>query len=193
MSEKGEIRHEHHGRSSKAFLDSGKILKDIGVRKGDRFLDLGSGEGYFSIAASQAVGNEGLVYAFDIDRDSIVRLKKEMSERKLTNIEASVVDVSQKLPLADESVSLAFVSNVLHGLAANGDADETLKEVARVTMHSGRLAIVEFKKQESPMGPPLSIRLNPEEVEALAGGYGFSKESLLEAGPYHYTILFRKK
>jgi ubiquinone/menaquinone biosynthesis C-methylase UbiE len=193
MSEKGEIRHEHHGRSSKGFLDAGKILKDIGVSKGDRFLDLGSGEGYFSLAASQAVGNEGLVYAFDIDGDSIARLKKEMSERKLTNVEASVVDVSQKLPLANESVSLAFVSNVLHGLVANGEADETLKEIARVTAHNGRLAVVEFKKQESPMGPPLSIRLSPEEVEALAEGYGFSKESIQEVGPYHYLIILGKK
>ena len=193
MSEKAEKRHEHHGRSSKGFLDSGEILRSISINKGDRFLDLGSGEGYFSIAASQIVGKDGLVYAFDVDTDSIARLKKEMAERRLTNIEASVVDVSQKLPLANESVNLVFVSNVLHGLVANGEADETLKEIARVTVQDGRLAIVEFKKQESPMGPPLSIRLSSEEVEALAGGYGFSKESTQDIGPHHYIIILKKK
>ena len=193
MLEKAEKRHEHHGRSSKGFLDSGAILKSIGINQGDRFLDLGSGEGYFSIAASQVVGKYGLVYAFDVDTNSIARLKKEMAERRLTNIEASVVDVSQKLPLANESVNLAFVSNVLHGLVANGEADGTLKEIARVTVQDGRLAIVEFKKQESPMGPPLSIRLSSEEVEALAGGYGFSKESTQDIGPHHYIIILKKK
>jgi len=192
MFEKVEKRHEHHGRSSKGFLDSEKILKDIGIRKGDRFLDLGSGEGYFSLAASEAVGKDGLVYAFDVDEASVARLKKEATERKLTNIEASVVDISQKLPLANESVNLAFASNVLHGLVANGEADGTLKEVARVIMHNGRLVVVEFKKQESPMGPPLSIRLNPDDVEALAGGYSFSKESILEVGLHHYIIILRK-
>jgi len=193
MSEKGEKRHGHHGRSSKGFLDSGAILKSIGINKGDRFLDLGSGNGYFSIAASQAVGKDGLVYAFDVDADSIARLKKEVAEKTLTNIEASVIDVSQKLPLANESVNLTFMSNVLHGLVANGEADCTFKEIARVTMHNGRLAIVEFKKQESPMGPPLSIRLSSEDVDALAGGYGFSKESAQDAGPHHYTIILKKK
>ena len=192
MLEKAEKRHEHHGRSSKGFLDSGAILKRIGINQGDRFLDLGSGEGYFSIAASQVVGKDGLVYAFDVDTNSIARLKKEMAERRLTNIEASVVDVSQKLPLANESVNLAFVSNVLHGLVANGEADGTLKEIARVTVQDGRLAIVEFKKQESPMGPPLSIRLSPEEVEVLTKGYCFSKVAVKEAGPYHYSIILRK-
>jgi hypothetical protein len=40
MSEKAEQRHEHHGRSSKDFLDSGKVLKYIGMNESDRFLDL---------------------------------------------------------------------------------------------------------------------------------------------------------
>jgi predicted methyltransferase len=63
MSEKAEKKHEHHGRSSKGFLDSGKVLRYIGIREGDRFLDLGCGDGYFSIAASQVVGKDGIIYA----------------------------------------------------------------------------------------------------------------------------------
>ena len=84
------------------------------------------------------------------------------------------------------------MSNVLHGLVANGEEDSTFREISRVTVKSGRLAIVEFKKQESPHGPPLSIRLNPDEVDALVKSYGFSKESVCEVGPNHYVITFRK-
>jgi len=193
MSEETEKKHEHHGKSSKGLLDSGKIMRYIGIKESDRFLDLGSGEGYFSIAASQSVGKNGMVYAFDVDEESIARLRKEITERKLDNIEASVIDITKKLPLADESISLVFMSNVLHGLVANGEADSTLMEIARVVGYNGRLAIVEFKKQESPMGPPLSIRLNPEDVETLARRYGFSKESMQEIGQYHYAIILRKR
>jgi ubiquinone/menaquinone biosynthesis C-methylase UbiE len=194
MDEEAEKRHEHHGRSSKGFLDAGKVLKYIGIKEGDRFLDLGCGDGHFSIAASQAVGKDGLVYAFDVDEESIAQLQREIAEKKITNIKASVVDITKKLPLADESISLAFMSNdVLHGLVENGEADSTLNEIARVTTYNGKLAIVEFKKQESPMGPPLSIRLSHEDVETLARGYGFSKESVQEVGPHHYAIILRKR
>ena len=193
MPEKTEKRHEHHGRSSKGFLDAGKVLRYIGINDGDRFLDLGCGNGYFSIAASQLVGKDGIVYAFDVDEESIAQLKSEMAERKLANIEACVVDITQKIPLADESISLAFMSNVLHGLVENDEANSTLKETARVTAQNGRLAVVEFKKQDSPMGPPLSVRLTPDDVEALVRGYGFSKDSVQEVGPYHYAIILRKK
>jgi ubiquinone/menaquinone biosynthesis C-methylase UbiE len=193
MLDQAEKRHIHHGISSKGFLDSGKILGFIGIKEGDRFLDLGSGDGYFSIAASRAVGKDGIIYAFDANDEAIARLRKEMAEKRLTNIEASVIDITNKLPLGDESISMAFMSNVLHGLVANGETDSTFKEISRVTAHSGRLAMVEFKKQESPQGPPLSIRLSPGEVEALVRGYGFSKESVQEVGPYHYAIIFRKR
>lgn len=54
-----EKKHEHHGRTSRGFLDSEKVLKGIRVKTGDKFPDLGSGEGYFSIAASQFVGKDG--------------------------------------------------------------------------------------------------------------------------------------
>jgi hypothetical protein len=43
------------------------------------------------------------------------------------------------------------------------------------------------------MGPPLSIRLAPEDVEAWAQRYGFSNESVQDVGPYHYAIILRKK
>ena len=193
MVEEAEKRHEHHGKSSKGFLDAGKVLKYIGIKEGDRFLDLGCGDGHFSIAASQIVGKDGLVYAFDVDEESITQLQREIVEKKITNIKASVVDITKKLPLADESISLAFMSNVLHGLVENGEANSTLNEIARVTTYNGKLAIVEFKKQESPMGPPLSIRLNPDDVETLARRYGFSKESVQEVGPHNYAIILRKR
>jgi ubiquinone/menaquinone biosynthesis C-methylase UbiE len=193
MVEEAEKRHEHRGMSSKGFLDAGKVLRYIGIKEGDRFLDLGCGDGHFSIAASQAVGKDGLVYAFDVDEESIAQLQSVIAEKKITNIKASVVDITKKLPLADESISLAFMSNVLHGLVENGEADSTLNEIARVTPYNGKLAIVEFKKQESPMGPPLSIRLNPDDVEILARGYGFSKESDHEVGQYNYALILRKR
>ena len=192
MSNVSEKKHEHKGRSSREMLDARKILKDIGLKSGDKFLDAGCGDGYFSIVAAEVVGLGGRVYAFDVDGDGIGRLQKEIAEKKLANIEARIADVSRLLPLADESVDVVFISNVLHGLVANGESEGALKEVARVIKPHGKLAIVEFKKNETPLGPPLSIRLSQEEVEALAKGYGFSKVAFKEAGPYHCSIILEK-
>jgi ubiquinone/menaquinone biosynthesis C-methylase UbiE len=192
MQNTAEKRHQHKGMSSRDMLDAMKILKDIGLNDGDRFLDAGCGDGYFSVAAAKVVGDGGRVYAFDVDSDAIGRLEKEIAEKELANIEAKVADISMVLPLEDESVDAVLISNVLHGLVTNRESERALKEVARVTRHQGELAVVEFKKNETPMGPPLSIRLGPEDVEMLAKGFGFSKVAVKEAGPYHYSIILRK-
>ena len=132
MSNVSEKKHEHKGMSSRNMLDARKILKDIGLKSGDQFLDAGCGDGYFSEAAAEVVGPGGRVYAFDVDGDGIGRLQKEIAEKKLANIETRIADVSRLLPLADESVDVVFISNVLHGLVANGESERAMKEVARV-------------------------------------------------------------
>lgn len=155
MSKMAGERHEHKSMSSRNMLNATKILNDIGLKRGYKFLDAGSGEGYFSIEE-----------------------KKEIGEKNLGNIEATVADLSLMLSLADESIDVVFISNVLHGLVANGEWERALKEVSRVTRASGKLAVVEFKKGESPMGPPLSIRLSLEEVEFARSRSLFSAKAL---------------
>lgn len=193
MIEKAGKRHEHRGRSSRGILDPEKILMYMDLKTGDKFLDAGCGEGHFSIAASRIVGGEGRIYAVDTDGEAIARLRREMDGLKITNLEAYVADITGELPLADESVDSILLANVLHGLVANGEADMALKELARVSRPGGKLSVVEFKKMETTMGPPLSLRLSAEEVEELMASYGFGKEMVSEAGPYHYQMVLIKR
>ena len=66
MTDKSEKKHFHHGKSSKDILDAEFVLNSIGLKKGDIFLDAGSGDGYMSLAASKIVGEKGKVYAVEI-------------------------------------------------------------------------------------------------------------------------------
>jgi ubiquinone/menaquinone biosynthesis C-methylase UbiE len=189
MIEEAGKRHEHRGRSSRGILEPEKILKEMDLKGGDRLLDAGCGDGYFSIAASPMVGKEGRVYAVDSDGAAISELKSKIAALRITNLEAHVADISKGLPLADKSVNSVLLANVLHGLVVNGEAEGALREMARVVSTGGKLSVVEFKKMEMPMGPPLSIRLSPEQVEGLMVKYGFRKEKVIEAGPYHYQMV----
>jgi ubiquinone/menaquinone biosynthesis C-methylase UbiE len=185
------MMHQHTGRSSIGFLDTREILNDIGLKAGDSFLDDGCGDGHFSIAASEIVGGNGKVYAIDIDEEAIAMLRGEISKKGISNIEAIVAEAGN-VPVPDETVDVAFMANVLHGLAANGEAEVAMREIARVTKAGGRFSVVEFKKMQSPMGPPLSIRLDPEDVEALAGKHGFMKQIMFEVGQYNYMLILVK-
>jgi len=183
--------HQHAGKSSKAFLDAERVLQETGLKIGDKFLDIGCGEGYFSVAASKIVGNQGKVYAIDTYGQSILALREQIQRDNIINIEAIVADVTREIPLTHAIVDVCFMANVLHGFLANKEVKSTMTEVARVMKSGGTLAVVDFKKVEGTPGPPVSIRMTPDEVETLIAGYGFKKKTSVEVGPYHYALIFR--
>jgi len=63
-----------------------------------------------------------------------------------------------------------------------------ITEIARVLRPGGRLCIVEFKKVEDGPGPPLSVRLSPEETEKIITPFGFVRDQITEIGPFHYLL-----
>jgi ubiquinone/menaquinone biosynthesis C-methylase UbiE len=191
VAENPQHGHYHAGRSSKAFLDAERVIQEISLKNGDKFLDVGCGEGRFSIAVSKIVGNKGKVYALDSYEKSIAILKEQIQREHIANIEAIVADATKKMPLPDAIIDVCLMANVMHGFLANGEVPAVMTEVARVMKTGSTLVVVEFKKNDGPPSPPISIRMTPEELEALISGYGFEKNKVVEVGQFHYAAMFR--
>ncbi len=186
-------KHFHHGRSSRDILDAEFVLESIGLKKGDNFLDAGSGDGYMSIAASKIVGDRGKVFAVDIWEESMNILKKEIQEKKINNIMAIIADISDKIPVENESIDLCYMGNVLHGFVQNEDYNEVMKEIGRILKKEGIFAVIEFIKRENTPGPPIHVRITPEVVEKIVSNHGFEVKKVIEAGKYHYGVISFKK
>ncbi len=180
--------HQHHGKSSRDILSAEVILKAANIKNGDKFLDAGCGDGYVSIEASDKVGSDGKVFAVDVYPDSIDIVKNEIQKRNLKNIEAIVVDITKKLPLNENSIDLALMSNVLHGFVDGGEVDQVMSNIVNVLKPGGIFAVVEFRKIESSRGPPFHVRISPEEVGNILKNYEFEVVDSQEIGEYHYMV-----
>jgi len=53
------------------------------------------------------------------------------------------------------------------------------------------LTIIECQKKETPFGPPLSMRLSPEEIESVALRCGFTRKNHFDL-EFFYLIKFTK-
>jgi ubiquinone/menaquinone biosynthesis C-methylase UbiE len=178
------------GKSSFELVDVSKLFVELDLNKGFVFADFGCGYGKYSMAAAEAVGETGLVYAVDLWEEGI----RELSARSATytNIRTMIADIGDRVPLPDGSVDVCFMATVLHDLVLTGRGDRAVEEAARTLKDHGILAIVEFKKIPGPPGPPVGIRLDPDEVAAIVSPKGFVKNRSVDIGPYHYLMVFAR-
>lgn len=167
------------------------IISRLGMRKGNIIADLGCGPGFFTIPIAKAVCPEGHVYAVDSSSTMLEHLRRNVRKGShapiscLTLVQRDVTDTG----IPDERVNFSFFANVLHDVE---NRHSFWNEVRRITVRGGFVVNVDWKKEETEGGPPVSIRLEKDEVvkEAAAEHLEFLKD--FECGKMHYGLLFRK-
>lgn len=178
-------RHHHKGKSSEGLLDKAAILDALPIRPGLTILDAGCGNGYMSRAFSAALANTGTVYALDPDEEAIATLQQGTAG---TNIQAIVGDITATTPLADASVDIVYTATVVHGFTPEQMAGFR-SELIRILKPGAKLAIVEIDKRDTPIGPPLDLRLSPEDLQHEIP---LTPSALVRVGEYFYMQIFDK-
>jgi ubiquinone/menaquinone biosynthesis C-methylase UbiE len=177
------------GRSSFGFVHIDHVLEALSFTPSTVFLDLGCGKGDYSLAAAKAIGAGGRVYGVDGWQEGLDELEQRASAAGLGNVVTIRANINEQIPLEDRVVDVCFLATVLHDLLRESSGDAALNEITRVLRPGGRLAVVEFHKIKDSPGPPLSVRLSPEETAGVVKPFGFVREQVIEVGPFHYLFI----
>lgn len=156
-------------------------LKRIGLKDGDTFCDVGAGTGIFTFAAAGLT--RGNVYAVELSQELLDILAQKKRELNAQNV--IIQNSISQLPSA--SCHLALLCAVLHELR---EAETALPQLRRALTPDGVLAVIEFHKRPTPMGPPPEHRLSPEQAEEMLLPYGFHRTDYFELGENYYILLF---
>jgi ubiquinone/menaquinone biosynthesis C-methylase UbiE len=116
------------------------FLKRIGVRSGHTVADFGARVGHYAIPASRVVGAKGTVYAFDRDSDALAELERKEAVQRVGNIITIRTAGETELGLADESVDVFLLYDVLHLMPASS-RHALYEEALRVLKSSGFLSL----------------------------------------------------
>ncbi len=150
-------------------LNPSGTLKRIGLKDGDVFCDVGAGTGIFSFEAAEQTKSD--VYAVEISHEMLAILQNKKQERNAENVmlKKSVQDI----PSA--SCRTVLFCTVLHELH---DLENMIGEVKRILTSDGTLAIIEFHKRQTNMGPPIERRMSPAQVEEKLCSMGLQTDLL---------------
>ncbi len=166
-------------------LPARDLLIGAGLREGMTVADIGCGPGFFTLPAAQIVGPAGRVFAIDISQEMLEAVREKAGAAGLRNIETALAEEST-VPLADGAVRFALLAFVLHEAV---QPEAFAREVVRILTPGGRLLLLEWKKEETPAGPPLRDRLTPEESAGWLAGAGLQIVERFEANAYHYGVI----
>jgi ubiquinone/menaquinone biosynthesis C-methylase UbiE len=146
-----------------------ETLIKLGLKAGDSFADIGCGIGYFTLPASEIVGEDGRVFAVDTSNTMLEELEKRLIDHPITNI-IRLKSGEYETGIPPHTVTFVFIANVLHEI---DDKDFFLSNLHSILKENGTIAVIEWEKKEMLMGPPVDHRLEKKDVEDILSKNGF--------------------
>lgn len=163
-----------------------EILNALDIKKGQIIADIGAGSGYLTVKLSERVGVTGTIYAADIQQEMLDYISKRLVEKGIKNV-SLVLGTMDDPKLPPNSLDIAILLSTYHEIAQPIDF---IKKVKLALKPQGKLAILEFS-DESPIGPPIQVRLPVDLVinELKQAGFTLSQRHTFLL-PYQYFLVF---
>lgn len=130
-----------------------RLVESLSLAPGARVLDVATGTGAALLPAARRVGPQGRVTGVDLSGEILREAERVVHEAGLENVELRKMD-AEHLEFPDEAfdaVTCAF------GLFLFPDMNAALREMHRVCMPDGHLAVTYFHKAPPPFDPGMPI------------------------------------
>lgn len=168
------------------------IISHLLLQPGMRAADFGCGfSGYIAFPMAEKVGEEGMVYAIDVQPKVLENIKSLAEANHIEHLKTIWANLeirgSSKLPA--DSLDVVAMVNILFQTKQPADL---FQEALRVLKIHGRLMVVDWKKQINNVGPSIDQCIDMQKVKQFAQQYNMKEVEHFEAGPYHYGIVFEK-
>ncbi len=163
-------------------------LEAIGIKKGSTVAEIGAGTGYVSIKMARRVGPSGTVYANDIQREMLARLKENAQKAGVANIQTVLgTDTDPQLPAG--KMDLIILVDVYHELA---QPQKMLDAMRSELKPDGRLVLLEYRKEDPSIPILPEHKMTVAEAKTEVEAEGFKLSNVLETLPRQHILIFTK-
>lgn len=171
-----------------AYQKPEEVVQYLGELQGMTIMEIGAGTGYFSFRLVDAGAK---IIAADVDERFQAYIKNKRDSLAISDKQLALRQVPYDDPkLEEEEVDMVLVVNTYHHIEAR---EKYFKNVLKGLKDGGRLVVIDFFKKDTPVGPPVEMKLSSDEVKSELSIAGFNSfEINEELLPYQYIVTARK-
>ncbi len=163
------------------------IWKELGLKDPRVLVDIGAGTGFFAVPFARK-GPAITVHACDLQDEMLAWLREHLPSDLRSGITPVKMEETE-VPLADGIADLVYMINLHHELEDRG---AIMRECFRLLKSGGTVMVVDWKKGETPSGPPQEIRVTEEEIVSDLSAAGFRDIKRHPVLPYHNFVTGKK-
>ena len=163
-------------------------LDAIGIARGSTVADIGAGAGYMTWRMAERVGATGKVYANDIQPKMLDILRRNMADRKLTNV-TTVLGAADDPKLPRNAIDLVLLVDVYHEFS---EPQQMLRHIRESLKPDGRLVLVEYRGEDPSVPIRPEHKMTVQQVKTELEPEGFRLDKLSEVLPRQHILIFKK-
>lgn len=167
------------------FSDPASNLSKLGLIDGMKVVDLGAGSGFYTFESAKRVGSSGRVYAVDVFKDLLERIRSVGVVNGLRNIEV-IWGNCEKIggtKLGDSIADRVIASNILFQIEK---LDDFVLEIKRILKPGGKVLVVDWSEMSATSPKTIVPSVKAQMVFEKAG---FKLEQSFGAGDHHYGLI----
>src|SRR5687767_5361001 len=122
------------------FINPSTVVAQAGLKNGQIVADLGCGAGFYVLPAAKAVGNNGLVYAVDVQDAKLAATQSAARQAGLKNITVLKADLDKPfLDIAEGSCDAVILGSIIHEISSR---EALFKNMYRILKTGGKVLAV---------------------------------------------------
>ena len=144
-------------------LRPAELLEELNLKEGDIFIDIGAGNGFFSLPAAEIVGESGKVFSVDVEIDMLLDLKHRAQKAGLTDRIEICKSQDNDANLRKKADFMLF-AYLFHEVE---EKEKFLNNYFNFLKQGSRVVFIEWDPDKREEGPPLDHRVESEKLKTM--------------------------
>lgn len=163
------------------------LIQSLALNKGMKIADVGAGTGYLSRRMAEKVGQNGKIYAVDVQAEMLGKIKA--LAKKYNNIEP-VLSQQKDVNLPENSIDMAIMVDVYHELAY---PYEMVQSILKALKPNAQLVLVEYRAEDDKVPIKNSHKMSEQQIIQELSLHTLKWHKTINVLPWQHIVVFTKQ